>query len=388
YSSAEDSFLCYYLVSLDILRLFPLSYLNQVFSQGIPIGCFLTGHEVKALVECTSLASPKIPAKVPSSEAFQHCNASAENLFEEVIESQYEDDASLSDLDSLDLDTSYKFLFERIDSIPPNILHTVAHIKGLAIATNLELFVKLGKYFQNVVFRELYDREERFGGLPMLSESEEDRSRQSIGLQKEFMFLKEHLDLYLVDRPSPKESHLSLRLPPQTKTAAGARTHTQLLEECTTALETLQAGTVDWCAGFSHSQFNSLKTTLSDLGYLSASSQWSFTGQVFGQKSLEAFRIIPLVPSNPYRNSLRLSHPGLKLDLDGPPPPPSPKFVTQVRREHNSKNVRLSIQERHPIKYTWWQPLSVVQTAEESPDETVGVLWLRRTWSLEYSIFS
>ncbi|KAJ2996875.1 hypothetical protein HDV02_006050 [Globomyces sp. JEL0801] len=392
----NDTPVCYYVVSLAILRLFPLSYLNDIFPFGIVAGTFLTGHEIKdimASVLPTSSSSNEVfmsptPLSGIRNRLSMHSMAESDTGMDidGPDDSHMDDIDDHSDFDSLDFNTTFKVLFERFETFDQNILDGIVNKKSLLMRNELDLFQYLGKYFQSYVFHDIAKTE----NIPL----------PPIGLQagipgrfdfdcREFMFLKEQMDMFLVPQePKPHTGSLAINLNPLD---AAKKT---IAEACQESLH-IAATTVQWGIVETNAKAVAILESLERNGFISKDYQWDHRQVLQNKKTVNSFCIIPI---SSIANPRMPSSDTLTETPEGDVNP----LITQVTNNGKTgKSIESCINEREPFKQCWWQQVPIIQT-QITVDEggllrrsrtnefvmTIGTLWIRRTWTVEFSILN
>ncbi|KAJ3274321.1 hypothetical protein HDV01_003165 [Terramyces sp. JEL0728] len=371
-SNQKKGPVCYYVASLAILRLFPLSYLNEIFPFGIPAPSFLTAQEVKLLL-FTSLSSmdSEDMQPVPLSTLSDH-NSQLKDSSQMAVEFN---SSEFSDIDAYDAEPSFKTLFERVDKFDPELAELVTQ-KGLSMNTEIGLFKYLGKYFKEFVSKEMLKES---SSLPQLSE--ENGS-------KEFMILKEEMELYIVQQP-PTQSLTSQGVLIKSKNAD--LTTNELASESKAALLS-QAEAVQWgVETLMDSQCGAMLKYFRKNKYLEEGAAWGHRSVVPNKKTVLGYSIVPL--SN-------IVHTEAHVDEDVAMDPVENEMITQVEDTHNAKSIENAVLERQVFKACWWQKVPILQQSAkagammptlkrkktEDHNLQVGYLWIRRSWNVEFSV--
>ncbi|KAJ3323520.1 hypothetical protein HDV06_001797 [Boothiomyces sp. JEL0866] len=371
-NSQKKGPVCYYVASLAILRLFPLSYLNEIFPFGIPAPSFLTAQEVKLLL-FTSLSSMDSDdmQPVPLSTLSDH-NSQLKDSSQMAIEFN---SSEFSDIDAYDAEPSFKTLFERVDKFDPELAELVAQ-KGLSMNTEIGLFKYLGKYFKEFVSKE------------MLKESSSVPPSSEEAGSKEFMILKEEMELYIVQQP-PTQSLTSQGVLIKPKNPE--LTTNELATECKSALLN-QAESIQWgVENLMESQCGAMLKYFRRNKYLEDGAAWGHRSAVPNKKTVLGYSIIPL--SN-------VVHAEAHVEEDVAMDPVENEMITQVEDTHNAKSIENAVLERQVFKACWWQKVPILQQSAKSSammptlkrkktedhNLQVGYLWIRRSWNVEFSV--
>ena len=377
----------YYVVSLDILRLFPLSYLNQLFLNGIPIGSFLTGYQVKELLRINTSTLPHLTT--PSSSSIDKLCNNEVDLHDKLDDEIYSD---------YSVDDSMKYLFEKVEKLSP--MNNICLTKGILIETDIDTFVALGMKFQAAVFKEFYKTD---GGFSTSDDDDKHTNHSDRRFKKEFMFLREDVDLYVMnDFQKTAAPHTSLNLDIRSKVKIEK---SYLIKQTIEQLLEIQSSGVAW--GLEETTYNMPKLmieTLQESGHIGEEPIWDLQCPTVGKKATFAIAVMPLPESDPFSLALE------ELDMSSELPDEAgsdasveilhqdcPEIVTQVVEPHHGKNFKSAIENREPMKIVWWQRLPIHQTStvrssslstlNDNDDKTqIGILWIRRSWQLEFSV--
>jgi hypothetical protein len=328
----------YYIVSLEILRLFPLSYLNDLFPGGIPFGAFLTGHQVKDIYGFINTSNNTIVG-----------NDSCTNLFEAEKEGRTDlkpvYDSDQSEINEFDM--VFKYLFERV----PSGASDIAMQKGVHVHADQQLFDYFGLYFQKVIAEEILSI--RRNHFPSLSD----------GQPQEFMFLKEQIDIYGV-LGSNTETAATERV----VIGSGGMNQDVLVTACKEYL--LDQTEVDW-------NLTGLETPLSILEFIhketKSVAQWDIIKGLDDRKSVVKYTTIPIHGS-------RVEKQQSSDEII------SSNLITQVSKTEAFSNVQDAIKARESFRHTHWQKIPVFQISKKNrKEDRIGTLWMRRSWSVEFS---
>lgn len=375
----------YYIVSLDILRLFPLSFLNHLFPLGIPIGSFLNGQELKLMLDLhlPPVENSNVPLSTFHSNDSLHQllfsplseNQIEDSISDDIIESQYDNSS-----DTFDSFSESEPLFETLDIQKSPLALSVTNLKAIKLkdGSDSDLFVTFGQYFLRVLWKDM----QTIPRAIAFSESEDDLFKR-----KEFMFLKEEVDVYMIPKSSPGKVHVANAIVVPNTSSQG------LLDSCMEYLSMNQASGIRWSnqEEIAHPRQSKMLTALYESGYVSLESTWTHSSRISNQKKLIAYRIIPLSASNPFSNSM----PRLSVNSSSEVGPNN-GLITQVKLDQE-KSALSAIEHRRFLKFTWWERVPIILNDLQSSQETIsgdasecnqysGIVWLRRSWSFEFSI--
>jgi hypothetical protein len=334
----QDKISDFYIVSLEILRLFPLTYLNELFPAGIPFGAFLTGQQVKDIY---ALLNPTASQLVS--------NDSCTNLFNIENQDELGDIRMMYDSDGSHMhsfDGKYKYLFEKV----PSGASEIAMQKGVHVHADQDLFDYFGIYFQRVVAIEIDGiKNNRF---PSLSDME----------PKEFMCFKEHIDIYCIlnsECTTTSKEKIVLGCTPIEQNSFVAAAKEYLLSKQEPA----------WMV-------EGLEKPLSILEFMRTEQEkefvWDIIKALDQRKSVVKYCVIPILTK---RIEKQFSSDEIIVS----------SLVTQVAKTRNFLNVQDAIRARKSFLHTHWQHLPAYQLKKNTKEERIGTLWLRRTWAVEFS---
>jgi hypothetical protein len=334
YSNGKIS--CYYIVSLEILRLFPLSYLNDLFPGGIPFGAFLTGQQVKDIFGLIHTSAATIVGNDSCTNLFgteQEGNGDSKGVY----------DSDRSDGD--ELETVFRYLFEKV----PSGASDIAMQKGVHVHADLQLFDYFGVYFQKVIANEILSiKRNRF---PALSDAQ----------AQEFMFLKEQIDIYgILD--SKSESNSTERV----VIGLGGMNQDVLVTACKEYL--VDQSDMNW-------NLTGLETPLSIIEYIHREDQgaeWDIVKSLDDRKTVIKYTTIPI---HSKRVEKQLSSDEII----------SSNLITQVSKTETFANIYDAIKARESFRHTHWQRIPVFQIKKGQKEDRIGTLWMRRSWSVEFS---
>ena len=350
----------YFVVSLVILRLFPNTYLPTIFPFGIPSYSILSKEEVLALC----------PIDPPSPKT----------------------------MDSDDSDLEFDGLFYETTGFPESVQHIVIR-KCVNVTTKIPMFRYLGRLFQSVVLGTF--NQDNGSNSTLFEECKENL----LFIPQEtkvhtMVILKEDVEPFIMVSDQFMDDAIGLQvnvLEDEDPSKTMHEIRMQVLQHLIDLNDLNALG--------QHGKTDMAKAILKSMG---VEEKWSFRERDHGKTCLSSFKASKLDEFTPV--------------LVNPPLVSSPtqeSIITQVQPDIDAVGSSAAVQDhfmsRKPFKVCWWQqvPLKIglidssqhrhrrrssllLELAKmigrtwevDAPRLAHGKLWLRRTWSVDFSFHS
>lgn len=347
--------ICYYLVSLAILRLFPLNYLNEIFPFGIAPNSFLTGNEIKSMLD--SIQTKKV-------------FGNPDPISMSMVDMYDSDVQSLNSISPEDL--FERVLFERYEELPEEVIHDCVARKGVAMHNELELFEYLGTYFQQVIEKDDKSFESDISNID----------------HKEFLFLREDLDLYIIPTPSTTSTPTTIKKGIVIHSTPTTTDTIQVVQDLQSIL--IQHKDIMWKVE-QDGKIGSIIQILEQIG-VNEKTEWNFKDIVNGKKSILSYAIIPISSDLSQKENEQTND-----EEDVIVEKNNVNVVTQVEQK-SSTSLEISMKSRQPFSVCWWQQMPMILNEAEignvnvegkrklhEKNLCVGKLFMRRTWNVEFS---